>query len=535
MASIRHRALALAVVAMAILPASAALAAPASTHDPGPRPEVVRVTAPRDDGARALVVGAGLLLAVAFGVLAARAVPRGPRRVERRPGPAEAAPDEPGPPRIAPGAELLGPFRDSGYAQPRFLARLGDGRMIALTRLAYAVAEQIDGRRDAAEIATLAGSQIGRRMGEDDVRFLVRERLRPAGLLAGAPIADVRPATPVLSLMLRAAIVPERPIRAAAEALRHLFVPAVVVAVLAAFVALDVWLVAVHGLATGVHETAAHPAALLLILGLLIVSAAFHECGHAAACRYGGASPGSMGVGIYLVWPVFYNDITDSYRLGRAGRLRTDLGGLYFNAIAVLVAGGVYLVTGVEPLLAFVLVQQLQMLLQFAPWVRLDGYYVVSDLAGVPNLFAHVGSSLRGLVPGRGVAAHGRRLTRRASVFIRGWVLTAVPLLLAVLVVLALHAPSTLATLGASFRRVASSASSAFASADVVGGLWALVQLGMLVLPIIGITAVAVVLTQRLGRAAAARWTRLPRVALVALACFAAGTVIPLTLDTVHV
>ena len=39
-----------------------------------------------------------------------------------------------------------------------------------------------------------------------------------------------------------------------------------------------------------------------------------------------------MGTGLYLVWPAFYTDVTDSYRLGRAGRLRTDLGGLYFNA-----------------------------------------------------------------------------------------------------------------------------------------------------------------------------------------------------------
>ena len=46
--------------------------------------------------------------------------------------------------------------------------------------------------------------------------------------------------------------------------------------------------------------------------------------------------PGVMGAGLYLVWPAFYTDVTDSYRLGRAGRLRTDLGGLYFNAIVVV-------------------------------------------------------------------------------------------------------------------------------------------------------------------------------------------------------
>ena len=50
-----------------------------------------------------------------------------------------------------------------------------------------------------------------------------------------------------------------------------------------------------------------------------------------------------MGVGIYLVWPAFYTDVTDSYRLPRAARLRTDLGGLYFNAIVAVATFGAWL------------------------------------------------------------------------------------------------------------------------------------------------------------------------------------------------
>ena len=46
------------------------------------------------------------------------------------------------------------------------------------------------------------------------------------------------------------------------------------------------------------------------------------------------------------------------------------------------------------------LVMHLQMLEQLVPAVRLDGYYVLSDLAGVPDLFARVGPVLRGLRPG---------------------------------------------------------------------------------------------------------------------------------------
>ena len=47
------------------------------------------------------------------------------------------------------------------------------------------------------------------------------------------------------------------------------------------------------------------------------------------------------------------------------------------------------------------LVLQLQMLQQLIPVVRFDGYYVLSDLAGVPDLFARVGPVLRCLRPGQ--------------------------------------------------------------------------------------------------------------------------------------
>ena len=68
-----------------------------------------------------------------------------------------------------------------------------------------------------------------------------------------------------------------------------------------------------------------------------------------SAARYGGARPGTIGVGLYLAFPMFYTDVTDSYRLDRRGRLRTDLGGVHFNAIAVVAAGVAYFATGFKP------------------------------------------------------------------------------------------------------------------------------------------------------------------------------------------
>jgi hypothetical protein len=102
-----------------------------------------------------------------------------------------------------------------------------------------------------------------------------------------------------------------------------------------------------------------HPFQFVLLTLLVMTACVFHEFGHASAARYDGARPGTIGVGLCLSFPVFYTDVSDSYRLDRRGRLRTDLG-VYFNAIAVVAAGMAYFATGFKPLLVFVVVFQLR-------------------------------------------------------------------------------------------------------------------------------------------------------------------------------
>ena len=67
--------------------------------------------------------------------------------------------------------------------------------------------------------------------------------------------------------------------------------------------------------------------------------------------------------------PAFYTDVTDSYRLGRGGRLRTDLGGMYFNAITALLVAAVWWLSGDDAWLLVVATQILQMIRQLTPLV----------------------------------------------------------------------------------------------------------------------------------------------------------------------
>jgi putative peptide zinc metalloprotease protein len=358
--------------------------------------------------------------------------------------PAAGAPGPAAAPRLADGVELLGEYKDSGYRQPPSLVRRADGQVIQMSRLLYLVTCRIDGRRDPAAIAELVSGDLGRSLDAGQVRHLITAKLAPLGIVAaeGAPAAAPR-ANPLLALRARGTLLPERAVNAAGTLLRPLFRPPVVAAVIVSVLAVDYWLFAVHGLGGGLRQVLRDPADLLIVLALSVVSGAFHECGHAAGCRYGGARPGVIGVGIYLVWPAFFTNTTDAYRLSRAGRLRTDLGGLYFNAVFILALAGLYAATSAQILLLVIAVTHLEMLQQLLPFVRFDGYFILSDLTGVPDLFARVAPILKSVI------SRGRRdprvtdLRRGTRIVVTGWVLCVVPLLVFILGDLMLHLPQT--------------------------------------------------------------------------------------------
>ena len=230
------------------------------------------------------------------------------------------SPDLAWPPRLARGTELLGEFKNSGVTEPPSLVRRADGQVIQLSRLVYLVASLLDGSRGPDVIAAKASAELGRTLSADQVGYLMTAKLAPLGLIAGPSTTAVLPtAKPLLALRARATLLPAVAADAAGAFLRPLFSWPVIAAVIGGVVALDYWILSVHGLVAGLQQLLNDPVDLLLVAGLTVASALFHECGHAAGCRRGGARPGRIGVGIYLVWPAFFTNVTDSYRLSRAG------------------------------------------------------------------------------------------------------------------------------------------------------------------------------------------------------------------------
>ncbi|MDX6412225.1 MAG: putative peptide zinc metalloprotease protein, partial [Gaiellaceae bacterium] len=139
-------------------------------------------------------------------------------------------------------------------------------------------------------------------------------------------------------------------------------------------------------------------------------------------------------------------------RLGKGGRLRTDLGGVYFNVIFILATVGAYFATGFEPLLLIIPLQHIEIAHQFLPFLRLDGYYIVSDLTGVPDMFARIKPTLASIfLPWRETPEEVKVLKPWVRVATTIYVLTIVPLLLFFLSLMVINLPRILTTAWDSF------------------------------------------------------------------------------------
>ena len=408
--------------------------------------------------------------------------------------------------RRADGIELIGEFEDSGFKSPPKLARRADGQVVQLSGLLYEVAHAADGQRDAAAIAEVVTQRSGRSVTPDNVMYLANRKLRPLGVLAlpDGSTPELKKREPVMALRHRRPLLPEGVVNFGARLFTWLHAPIVRLIVFIALAGFDVWLFGFHGIAGGLRSAIYNPTLMLAVLASVVVATAFHEFGHASALRYSGGRPGVMGVGLYLVWPAFYCDVTDAYRLNRRGRLRTDLGGVYFNSIFALGAGVAYFATGEEAALLAAFVQHMILLQQLLPLMRFDGYYVLTDLTGVPDILSRIKPIFRSLLPGRKDEPQVTELKPWVRLVVTAYLLVLVPTLTFFIVWMTIGFPRLLATFYDSFGLQMDRIHAAVGAPEIALGV---VNIALLALPLGG-TALSLSRVARMITRGLRNWSR---------------------------
>ncbi len=131
-----------------------------------------------------------------------------------------------------------------------------------------------------------------------------------------------------------------------------------------------------------------------LWLGLTWVALkGLHEVSHGAVCKKYGGRVREMGLVLILFAPIAYVDVTSSWRFrSKWQRIFTAAAGMYVELLVAAVAVLVWSHTdrGWLNQLCFnvaIMAGVTTVLFNANPLMRFDGYYILSDILGIPNLY----------------------------------------------------------------------------------------------------------------------------------------------------
>ncbi|MBX2924752.1 MAG: hypothetical protein KF746_21295 [Chitinophagaceae bacterium] len=112
-----------------------------------------------------------------------------------------------------------------------------------------------------------------------------------------------------------------------------------------------------------------------------------HELGHATAAFNYGVRPKDIGFGLYFIFPVFFTNVTNIWELNTLKRIIVNIGGIYFQMLINLL-----LITltwfGLSPAIVqkLFIINSISIIICLVPFLRYDGYWIISDICRIPNL-----------------------------------------------------------------------------------------------------------------------------------------------------
>lgn len=249
----------------------------------------------------------------------------------------------------------------------------------------YYLLSLIDGKLNLAGIQKLFNDKYKIQIELEQIEYLLYEKLSKYGVLEGNE-DNIKPYQKPNYLKLSFIIFNERLIAKVVKHFRFLFKRKVALSVIAGCI-LTIGLLTV--LNFDVYKSLNLQESLIYFFAIMTVSVTFHEIGHASAAHYFGAKHGGIGGGFYLFAPVYYADVTDIWRLSKWQRIVVNLSGMYFELIFCTLIALIGYFIGNYVLTILAIVVCVYTLFNLNPFLRSDGYWVLSDLTNKPNLLYH--------------------------------------------------------------------------------------------------------------------------------------------------
>jgi putative peptide zinc metalloprotease protein len=144
---------------------------------------------------------------------------------------------------------------------------------------------------------------------------------------------------------------------------------------------------------------------LIIAMVFLVISA--HEFAHGFTCKHFGGEVREMGFLLIYFQPAFYCNVSDAWLFPeKSKRLWVGFAGPYFELFLWSLATITWRVTEADTLINYLALivmasSGIKTLFNFNPLIKLDGYYLLSDYLGIPNLrkksFRYIGEGMKKL------------------------------------------------------------------------------------------------------------------------------------------
>jgi putative peptide zinc metalloprotease protein len=132
--------------------------------------------------------------------------------------------------------------------------------------------------------------------------------------------------------------------------------------------------------------------ALPLIIAMIFLVVSAHEFAHGFACKHFGGEVREMGFLMVYLQPAFYCNVSDAWLFPeKSKRLWVSFAGPYFELFLWSLATVAWRLTEEDTAINYVALivmatSGIKTLFNFNPLIKLDGYYLLSDCLGIPNL-----------------------------------------------------------------------------------------------------------------------------------------------------
>ncbi len=260
----------------------------------------------------------------------------------------------------------------------------------AMPALYMELVRQFDGERTEEEAIDAFLDRHPNSFEREWLRRLVQRSLLPKGVLVHAHQDPARVAVSSQPkrafLYIKLPIFPPCVVEPVARCLSFMFKwPALVLGALL-FVASHVFFYAEVIQQHHVDFNQLNAGGILFLMLLSTLGTLCHEFGHASAAAHYGCRRMTIGWGLYIIYTVLWTNVSEAWRLPRRQRALIDIGGVYFEWLFQLLMIVLYLKTGNLVFLFAVVMIDVNIVMTLNPFLRMDGYWLMSDLFGIVNL-----------------------------------------------------------------------------------------------------------------------------------------------------